>query len=135
VGGSKNGVEPHILPRLMPDMRIYNFQNGPKWALWPQFLNFRGPIYVGNIALCGVQNIATERPVIQPNGTIQLEKTVKNKSNGPKYTLFGPVEVSNDLNRVLHGISLYCMVLYFIQLYGIAWYFIVLHGISLYCMV
>ena len=47
-----------------------------------------------------------------PYGTIQLEKTVKNKPHGRKYTLFGRVEVSNDLNRVLHGISLYCMVLY-----------------------
>ena len=27
---------------------------------------------------------------------------VKNKPNGPKYTLFGPVEVSNSLNRELH---------------------------------
>ena len=33
-----------------------------------------------------------------PCGTIQLEKT----------NPIGPVEVLNDLNRVLHGISLYC---------------------------
>ena len=26
MGGSKIELEPHILPRLMPDMRIYNFQ-------------------------------------------------------------------------------------------------------------
>ena len=61
-----------------------------------------------------------------------LEKTVKNKPHGPKYTLFGPVEVSNDLNRVLHDISLYCM--YCIVFDCIAWYCIASYCMALYCI-
>ena len=65
---------------------------------------------------------------------------MKNKLNWAKYTLFGPVEVSNDLNRVLHGISLYCMVLCCMVLNCIRLHCMVLHGIAFdyllwYCMV
>ena len=68
-----------------------------------------------------------------PFGTTQYEKTVKNKPHGPKYTLFGPVEVSNDLNRVLHGISLYCIYCFVFDC--IAWYCVVLHCIVLHGIV
>ena len=74
-----------------------------------------------------------------PYGTIQLEKT----------NPISPVEVLNDLNRVLHGISLnckycivfdcfswYCIASYCMALYCILLFVMVLHGIIfLFCMV
>ena len=77
-------------------------------------------IYTCVVSRASQRNALLIQHCYSPYGTIQLEKT----------NPIGPVEVSNDLNRVLHGISLYCM--YCIVFDCIAWYCIASYCMALY---
>ena len=99
MGGSKIQLEPHILPRLMPDKRIYDFQiprttltNGLKKWLFSGFMRFvRVPPYENwafwtnfyfsweNGEFFGVKHVA-------PSSTLKMRKSHKKSARVYAYT-------------------------------------------------
>ena len=101
---------------------LCHFVNLPRyWKEWQLSTAMKYPPLPLHVAQSSSCNGCTKQTIKQ---TMQLKvaktchcdkfRETNQQINGPKCTLFGPIEVSNDLTkpRVLHGISLYCMVLH-----------------------
>ena len=99
MGGSKIELEPHILPRLMPDMKIYNFQiprttptdglkkllflevnevrKGPPYKSWANWTNFLSSWENGDFF--GVKTVV-------PSSTLKMRKSHKKLARVYAYT-------------------------------------------------